>query len=675
MPIVELDDGTEIEFPDDMSGDEIKAVLDKQYGAQSKPDKSNIPLFERARGSGFLKGYFDPAAGAAQLTEQLSSNRSTLPPEAVLAGLKPESIDEKVRKEEAIYQANREARGEEGIDWSRIGGSLASPVGLAGFNAPLNAATLPARMKAGALTSAAYGSTMPVTEGDDYWGDKRNQVLISGGAGGTLPVATALLKGIGKAGVEFSRPWSQKGIGKDVNNYIRKLAGGQEQKIVDALKRRKVFVYGSEPTSAQAIAGRNMELMKEGVPDVFGSPFVRLEKDLSKSINVGDVIKTRYAQQQAAREGILKGMAGTEDDMARAVAERTKVTAPLMETVRKSKQAVLAKPVADKIDEIIANNPNETSITRPLMQLKAKLIRSAKKDADSLDDIIYGRVDESNIPTIFKQEADDVIVGPSRMPLSSKAERINATEAGVTDEAIDFAASPRALASLSKEIKAMMGKKGPSGQNEYDVAVLKQVKDVLDKEIGVAENAYKLFREQYKQLSAPINKMDVARTMQDKLMPPTGKEASGTYLKALDEAPKTIKQATGFPRYKSLEQAVGPEQARQYKNIASDLERALQAQRMQSATGGVAKTIPGEIEPMLPNMLSRPALIANAILKKIAKDVTPEYEERITKILLDPDELARVLSMPASNPQREAILGALNKVMTISAAQTAGRQQ
>ena len=634
----------------------------KSVEAKTAPTPEQFDNTDRA--SRFARGLADPVNGLAQIGYNVApeSVRNIITnadqylydkTEGVLGT--NQAFPEAMKADESQFQKDRAATGQTGIDAYRLSGNIASTIPIAIATKGKAPTTLLGRSAAGAAIGGATAATNPVYNDEDFWGEKGKQAALGAALGAAFPPVADFLKWSGRQAVEFARPWTKSGIVKDVNKYVQDLTGDQKQKVLDALIKAKEYVSGSKPTSGQAIAQGNLA----DPENVFGSNIVKLEQDLSRKAITGDILKTTYKKQEAARGGVLSKMAGTEDDMAVAIKVRSDATAPLYKAVEESKSSVQAKPVFDYIDDVLKKNSNETAITRPLNQIRSKLVKSTQDELDNLE----------RIPAILKQQSDDAIwqgAHPNDIP-----KNLRPIEDGLN---VDFLGKPQALASLSKEIKSMIGKKTPDGRNQFDVKVLTEIKSKLDEQIGYAEKSYSSARELYKTHSTPINKMQVARAMQDKLSNPSGKEAPGAYLKALDESQKTLKKATGFPRYGSLKEAVGPEQAKNYTDIAADFERSSQAQRMASATEGVGKTIPGEVEPLLPPMLSRGATISNAILKKIAKDVTPEYEAQITKILLDPKQYQKILEMPTSNPERQAILDALGKVTAIISSQQAGRQ-
>lgn len=183
-----------IEFPDNMSDEQIAAVLKGQTQPQQAPEQ---------KFSGFLMGLKDPISGGAQLLEQalpksLVDKINTVNNELAKYGLTSPvgagGVTEQVAKEQQAYQAQRQAAGEgENIDWSRVAGNVLSPANLAVGGVVGGLATAPARQAA--LVGASQGVLMPTDTATDFAEEKARQAAL-GAAGGVI--GGAVVKGAGK---------------------------------------------------------------------------------------------------------------------------------------------------------------------------------------------------------------------------------------------------------------------------------------------------------------------------------------------------------------------------------------------------------------------------------------------------------------------------------------------
>lgn len=179
----------EVSAPDDATDAQIQAYVEQNM-MEPKPEEvlPDAP-------SGLAQGLADPLYGASQLLESAVPDvvadkinqfndylidEYGIPLERMGEG----GADEQVRRREAAYQAAREASGETGMDWGRLGGNVASTA-VPGLGMG-KAATLGGKVGQGAAGGAAAGSVMPATSEDPYSAEKLKQFLwgsIGGGAG------------------------------------------------------------------------------------------------------------------------------------------------------------------------------------------------------------------------------------------------------------------------------------------------------------------------------------------------------------------------------------------------------------------------------------------------------------------------------------------------------------
>jgi hypothetical protein len=158
------------------------------------PPKSSIKMIEgdtNAPSSGFLMGLKDPISGGAQFLpkglELLTSLGGTVPnPVSKFFGSEAQRVNEMVKAEEAGYQANRAASGDDGMDWSRLAGNVVNPANIAvGLRGAQAAQLLGATGRAipAAAAGAAQAVLSPVTSEGDYTTEKATQIGIGAGMG------------------------------------------------------------------------------------------------------------------------------------------------------------------------------------------------------------------------------------------------------------------------------------------------------------------------------------------------------------------------------------------------------------------------------------------------------------------------------------------------------------
>lgn len=146
-----------------------------------------------------IRGMRDPIDGGAQLLTNFlpesivkagNAANNWLADKTGLVGRLPEGgVDQQVREGEQIYQAQRKANGESGIDGYRMFGNVVSPANLALASRVPVATTLTGKVISGALSGGAFGALTPVGEGD-FSSEKKKQVGAGMVTGGALPFLT-----------------------------------------------------------------------------------------------------------------------------------------------------------------------------------------------------------------------------------------------------------------------------------------------------------------------------------------------------------------------------------------------------------------------------------------------------------------------------------------------------
>lgn len=165
-------DGEVVEFPDDMSEQEIASVLSKQSPTQ--PTKAP---------SGIVKGITDPFIGAAQLIGKGLS----------YAGISyGDTLADYYTNLEKEYTKQRQEAGATGIDWGRIVGNVLSPANIAVGS--LGAATRLSKPMQAMVAGAGAGAITP-TESEDFTKQKTEQIVLGAALG---PVGEMATRGIGR---------------------------------------------------------------------------------------------------------------------------------------------------------------------------------------------------------------------------------------------------------------------------------------------------------------------------------------------------------------------------------------------------------------------------------------------------------------------------------------------
>jgi hypothetical protein len=182
--------------------------------------------------------------------------------------------------------------------------------------------------------------------------------------------------------------------------------------------------------------------------------------------------------------------------------------------------------------------------------------------------------------------------------------------------------------------------------------------------------AYKEARETFAKMSAPIDQMQVGQFLQSKLTPALGEDTArlraAGYATALEQAPQTIKKATGETRYATLEDVFksDPEALKALHAVRDDLARQAKSEAL--AKGPVkkefdvtraAEAIAGETA--LPNMINRVTTVANDIWRRLRGRIDQNVAIEVAQEMLFPGKAADALEAAMKQQaRRQAVASA-----------------
>jgi hypothetical protein len=161
--------------------------------------------------------------------------------------------------------------------------------------------------------------------------------------------------------------------------------------------------------------------------------------------------------------------------------------------------------------------------------------------------------------------------------------------------------------------------------------------------------AYRAAREAFQEASGPIDQMRVARVLENRLTQPvTGEATRGAmFASGIQEAPTTLRRATGEARFSQLSEVLTPDQMRIVDNIRRDIAREEQANKLarQARTGvpNIEAVVTEATGAPRLNFLNRVATIANTIMSKLEGKINQELAIKIATDLMDPQATANAL--------------------------------
>ena len=164
--------------------------------------------------------------------------------------------------------------------------------------------------------------------------------------------------------------------------------------------------------------------------------------------------------------------------------------------------------------------------------------------------------------------------------------------------------------------------------------------------------SYRTARETFAAQSKPINQMEVGQFLEGKLKPALGEETArlraAGYAGALENAPGTIKRATGESRFQSLSEVLTPDQLKIVEDVRADLARARQAEAQAAAARGagpdvnlMGTEVMGSVRA--PNFINNVTTVANDLLRRMQGKLDQKLAIELAAEMLDPASAAAAL--------------------------------
>jgi hypothetical protein len=302
--------------------------------------------------------------------------------------------------------------------------------------------------------------------------------------------------------------------------------------------------------------------------------------------------RDRGLAQQGARRAAIDSVAGTKDDLAAAESARTAASAPLYKAAREGAPVQVDDVVAE-VDDLLARNPGNRELVTELANIRRGLVGEdgPRTDPEQVISVIDG------IKASLANESNRFIGG---------------TISGVRDN-----------------IKGAV-----PGLREADQA--------------------------FADASVPVNQMRLGSFLRDKLLSPVDDETqrAGVFAQALRDGPRSIKKSTGQSRFESTDQVFAPEQELSIRGIMDDLARDREYANMAKQGAHAAGEVLGEAGPQklgIPNLLSQPATIINAILRRVHGQATGKSMDELAQAYLDPKRLAELMRAATPSEQQQLI--------------------
>lgn len=203
------------------------------------------------------------------------------------------------------------------------------------------------------------------------------------------------------------------------------------------------------------------------------------------------------------------------------------------------------------------------------------------------------------------------------------------------------------------------------GIGAAEVSAIRDTRKEFINQLEKNEN-YSKARATYAAQSVPINKMQIAQELQKALVAPLTGETTraAMFARAAEEAPKTIKRATGQEFYSKLEDILSPKELAVVNDVRDEFRRTQLAKdqaRLAKASGeDLASSQVGPISHL--NLLNRVWTITNTIIKRSLGKIDQKLATEIGLEMLDPSQMKKALQAAqeydARTKQIQAKLGA-----------------
>lgn len=323
-----------------------------------------------------------------------------------------------------------------------------------------------------------------------------------------------------------------------------------------------------------------------GVPGSTG--FAAHENQLSRMPGVSTQFADRTAQQEAARSAAMAPIAGTQQDLANAVETRATDAGALYEQAYN----VIFQ---GKLPKSLATNP---------------YIKEALPDAVKL------------------AQANGID------PKTNLTEFLHFVKIG-----------------LDKQL----ARTGDLALHNTEKAAVQSAKENLLGWLKQKNPLYDQARQRFADLSVDPNRMQVGQYLQSKLDSPLEtvggqsipqSERAAQFAQAIADAPRTIKTATGRAVAKDLGDVLAPKDVQTVEGIIKDLARNQATKKLAGRTSiAGADAVPGDVGGHLPNLLYRPAMVANYVMKKMGASAEDLIGQSAATQHLDKAEFAKALRL------------------------------
>jgi hypothetical protein len=253
----------------------------------------------------------------------------------------------------------------------------------------------------------------------------------------------------------------------------------------------------------------------------------------------------------------------------------------------------------------------------------------------------------TNYQTAFQSEpppiSPELLSRPSMQVAVKEATNI-AAERGA-------AATPmEALHNVKLALDQIVSKPGDYGLGGAQKAAIQKTRQQFIDELSMNPD-YARARAEFAAQSVPINQMQVAQELLKAAVEPVSEGATraGVFARAVEEAPKTIKRATGEQYFKKLEDVLPADQVELVNEIRDEFRRTKLADEQARLGASAAPEVEELASSRISSAMNIPFLnrtwtIANTIIKRSLGKIDEKLATEIGMMMQDPAELNRAIA-------------------------------
>lgn len=548
--------------------------------------------------AGFVKGLSTPVKAGVNLGAKALQNVGLLSEEQLQA------LSEREQEFERQYEENLQPSG-----LGEFVGTMAIPVPGGKMNAASKLAKTAARVGQGAVFGGMTEAANADVASKEYAG------RVAGGSvlgGITAPIAA------------FGFEKTLKGLASLANKGYQ-FAGKTAPEILDALamtRRKLSAVTGATEGNLEKTAAA---LRKQPVHDVPGY----------KETAASQVARMRQAILPASEQKLV-GKEATEYGRRKLVN---------IEALRNALGHVAKSPAA----RAKAVNAREEA-TRPMFKEFEKTIFDSDPDLEWFLNTPAGRQAAARADRYVRN-------------LGYKTGRIR-VQPGPQELIVEGAAPEKYrysgvwLDGVRESLKSMVSEGAQKGMKGKERRALIQLKDLYTRHLeDLAPDTFGAAMQRYRELSRPINQMDVGRKLQEALSATETGASARSFTKALSDVPTLLQRSTGTSRFNRLNEVLDPEQMALVYGVQDKLKKE-EILRTFKAFGREAESpVDPKASPWI-NLL-HPLVTATHSIKKITDDaVSNKVAKELAVELLYPEKFADVVDQAIRATKAQ---GALSK--------------